>query len=222
MICALTTLSLVSCDESTGGYTRITYYPSITILGEPSTVVYLGENYVDGGCLVEMNGKDVTDQATITSNVNTNAVGIYSVTYSATNEDGFSKSSSRTVIVANPGNFATVYKGESEYGTRHYYGAPIIISERADGSFLIDDITGGFYFHGRYPGYEPSYDFHAESVLTLETDNSITLVSVGSWYFAGNPLSITTGEYDPVSGNITLVLDFAGTPFYVNLTPVTK
>jgi hypothetical protein len=222
MICTLTTLSLVSCDESTDGYTRITYYPSITILGESSVVVYVGETYVDEGCLVELNGEDATDQAIIKSTVNTSTPGIYSVTYSAVNEDGFAKSASRTVIVANQGHFATVYEGESQYGTRHYYGAPIIISEHTGGNFLIDDLMGGFYFHGRYPGYEPTYDFHAEAILTLEADNSITLGTVGSWYFSSTTATITTSEYDPATGNIALVLDFGGTPFYVNLTPVTK
>lgn len=209
-------------DETSAGVTRITYYPTITVLGDPIAVVNKGETYTDAGVYVEQNGEDVSDQAIITSNVNTDAIGVYTVEYKAVNEDGFSASASRNVYVIDPTSFATVYAGESKFGSRHYYDAPVVINDNGDGTYTIDDIAGGFYWHGRYPGLEPAYDFHAEAVIKLETDNTITLLSEGSWYWDPDFPTITDGTYDPGTKTITLDLDFAGTPMYVTLVAISK
>ena len=219
----LVALFATSCEKvTTEGLTRITYYPTITVLGDAETVVNVGETYTDAGCSAMLNGEDVTEQVVVSSDVDTDAMGIYTVKYSVTNEDGFSSSASRTVYVVNSGNFNNLYWGESQFGSRHYYNAPICISDNGDGTYQIDDILGGFYFNGRYPGYEPTYDFHAEADVTLEADNTITLLGVGSWYFESEPLAIVTGTFDSTTGTVSLELDFAGDPFYVTLTPITK
>jgi len=217
----LAAVALAGCHETTSdGLTKITYYPTITVLGDAEVIVHLGDTYTDDGCYVDLNGEDFTDQATTSSNVNSNQIGIYTVSYSAVNEDGFSASASRTVYVVNPNSFASVYYGESAYGTRHYYDAPILIKQRSDGTYLIDDLAGGFYFYGRYPGYEPSYDFHLEAVLSLEADNSVSLLQVGSWYWSGTAMELTSGSFDPDTQTITLELSFGGTPMYVTLTGI--
>jgi hypothetical protein len=217
----LAAIALTGCHkDSTDGLTKITYYPTITVLGDPVVVVLEGSTYTDEGCYVDLNGEDFTDQATTSSNVDASKIGIYTVTYSAVNEDGFAASASRKVYVVNPNSFASVYYGESAYGTRHYYDAPIIITQRANGTYLIDDLAGGFYFYGRYPGYEPTYDFHLEAVLVLEADNSVSLAGIGSWYWDGNTMELTSGTFDPDTQTITLELDFGGTPMYVTLTGI--
>jgi len=139
--------------------------------------------------------------------------------YSAMNKDNFSTSVSRTVMVINPNGLASAYFGESQYGSRHYYDAPITIYDKGNGTYTIDDLAGGFYCYGRYPGYEPTYDFHLEAVIKLNADNTIELVSCngGDWYW-GDPISITSGTYDPATGKVTLVEEFSGTPMYVTLT----
>ena len=218
----LITVWFVSCHEiTTEDVTRITYYPSITILGDELAIIIKGTAYTDAGCTVDLNGKDVTDQVITVSNVNPNAVGMYSVTYTAVNEDGFSVSARRDVFVVNPNSFASVYWGESMYGVRHYYDAPILIKERSDGTYLIDDLAGGFYFWGRYPGYEDAgYDFHLEAILKLEADNTITLVKLGSWYWNSTAMSMTSGTFDPDTQTIKFNLVFGGSPMQVILTGV--
>jgi hypothetical protein len=217
----LATVLFAGChDDTTEGVTTITYYPSITILGDATVIVNQGTTYTDAGCKVDLNGIDITEEATTKSNVDTDKLGIYSVSYSATNEDGFSVSVERRVLVINPNSFASVYWGESILGDRHYYDAPIVITERSDGTYLIDDLAGGFYFHGRYPGYEPSYDFHLEAILELHADNSISLPDIGSWYWDGTEVSLTSGSFDPDTQTVTMELDFGGSPLYVTLTGV--
>jgi hypothetical protein len=134
------------------------------------------------------------------------------------NEDGFSAYASRSIMVVNPNSMASAYLSTCQYGTRVYNDLHIMVSDLGDGQYLIEDLMGGFYCKGRYPGYEAAgYDFYAEAVLQLNNDNSISLVSVGSHYWGGE-FAITEGTYEPETGTITLVLDWDGDPFYVTLT----
>lgn len=217
---AVVALSFASCEKDTEGVTGITYYPVITVNGGEEVVVKVGSSYTDEGCTVVLNGEDVSEIASAVSDVNTQEMGIYTVTYSAVNEDGFSASAARTVYVVNPGQFNTVYYAETTYGSRHYTNAPVIISALGDGEYAIDDILGGFYWFGRYPGYEPTYDFHAEAKIKLNGDNTISLLEVGSFYFDSNEIAIKSSEYNTETGAISLILDFGGADFTLNLTPI--
>lgn len=216
MLLALGVITLASCDKDTEGLSRITTYAVLEMNGESFMKVNVGGSFNDPGCVATMGGEDVTDQIQVNSNVDTSKPGFYNVNYVVYNDDGFPASASRTVMVVDPNNFAGVYLGESEFGSRHYYDAPINITKRADGTFLIDDLAGGFYCYGRYPGYEPTYDFHLEAILQLNADNTIEVLAQGSWYW-GDPMEDVSGSYDPATGTIKLVMDY-GAPFYVTLT----
>lgn len=216
MLLALGVITLASCDKDTEGLSRITTYAVLEMNGESFVKVNVGGSFNDPGCVATMGGEDVSDQIQVNSNVDTSKPGFYNVNYVVYNDDGFPASASRTVMVVDPNNFAGVYLGESEFGSRHYYNAPINITKRADGTFLIDDLAGGFYCYGRYPGYEPTYDFHLEAILQLNADNTIEVLAQGSWYW-GDPMEDVSGSYDPATGTIKLVMDF-GAPFYVTLT----
>lgn len=216
MLLALGVITLASCDKDTEGLSRITTYAVLEMNGESFVKVNVGGSFNDPGCVATMGGEDVTDQIQVNSNVDTSKPGFYNVNYVVYNDDGFPASASRTVMVVDPNNFAGVYLGESEFGSRHYYNAPINITKRADGTFLIDDLAGGFYCYGRYPGYEPTYDFHLEAILQLNADNTIEVLAQGGWYW-GDPMEDVSGNYDPATGTIKLVMDF-GAPFYVTLT----
>lgn len=216
MLLALGVITLASCDKDTEGLSRITTYAVLEMNGESFVKVNVGGSFNDPGCVATMGGEDVSDQIQVNSNLDTSKPGFYNVSYVVYNEDGFPASASRTVMVVDPNNFASSYLGESEFGARHYYNAPINITKRADGTYLIDDLAGGFYCYGRYPGYEPTYDFHLEAILQLNADNTIEALAQGSWYW-GDPMEAVSGSYDPATGTIKLVMDF-GAPFYVTLT----
>ena len=216
MLLALGVITLASCDKDTEGLSRITTYAVLEMNGESFVKVNVGGSFNDPGCVATMGGEDVSDQIQVNSNLDTSKPGFYNVSYVVYNEGGFPASASRTVMVVDPNNFASSYLGESEFGARHYYNAPINITKRADGTYLIDDLAGGFYCYGRYPGYEPTYDFHLEAILQLNADNTIEALAQGSWYW-GDPMEDVSGSYDPATGTIKLVMDF-GAPFYVTLT----
>lgn len=217
---ALLVACVASCGKDTEGVTGITYYPTITLTGD-TTILKLGETYKEPGVKAVLNGEDITDKLTITDNIDNTVPGVYEVSYSAVNADGFSSATKRVVVVANPGKFDNVYYSKAKYGSNEFLDLfPIIIYDNGDGTYSINDIMGGYYSLGRYPGYEAyGYDFWAEADLTLDGSN-IILNSVGSWQFGKYPVNITSGTFNESDGSVVLVLDFDGDPFYVTLRPV--
>lgn len=210
---------LTSCGEDESeGLSRITYYAILELNGEANMTTQIGEAYNDPGCKATMAGEDVSDQIVSTGTVNTGTIGFYKLNYSVVNPDGFMASAVRTVAVVDRNNFASTYFGESEYGKRHFYNAPITISDLGDGTYLINDVLGGFYSYGRYPGYDAmGYDFFLEAILKLNADNSIEIVQLGSWYWGDDVPTLLSGSYDPATGTVVLNMDF-GAPFTVVLT----
>ena len=216
MALAVASFTMTSCsDDESEGKSRITYYAILDMNGDANMSTPLGQAFNDPGCVATMAGEDVSDQIVTTGSVNTNALGFYTINYKVVNPDGFSASASRTVAVVDKNNFASTYWGESQYGARHYFNAPISITSQGGNTYLINDILGGFYAYGRYPGYP--YDFLLEALITLNDDNSISLVEFGDWYWGDDVPDLIDGSYDPAAGTITLNMDF-GAPFTVVLT----
>ena len=131
--------------------------------------------------------------------MDTSKGGFYTLTYTAVNKDNFAASVERTVMVKNPNGIASAYFAE----TSQYSGAPITITDLGDGTYEIDDVMAGYYFFYKYPGYEPTYDFHLETVFKLNNDNTLTPVKSGSWYFSGTPPTLASGSYDPATGKVS-------------------
>lgn len=218
IVCAAAIFVLGSCQKlTTEGVTRTTYYPVLGLEGDDPYVIVKGQSYVEPGFTATLNGEDVSDGVTVSSNVDNSTPGIYSVTYSAVNEDGFSASISRDVYVLNPGGIDNVYSSDCYMGSRAYSGLPIVITQVAADTYMVEDLCGGFYCYGRYPGYEPTYDFHAETLFKINADNTITLGAAGSWYFKSSfDYNNFTGTYDPETG----VIDYFFDDLYVTLTPL--
>lgn len=217
IVCAAALFVTGSCQKlTTEGLTRTTYYPIIELDGG-EVFLSKGAAYVEPGFKATLNGEDVSSSVTVTSNVNTAVPGAYSVIYSAVNSDGFSASEVRPVYVINPGGIDNLYFGSCSMGTRSYKNLfPIVINEVSSGVYEIDDLCGGFYCFGRYPGYEPSYDFHADTRFKIEADNSLTILAAGDWYFRSSfDYGNVTGQFDPATG--TFDYDFDG--LQVNLVP---
>ena len=218
MIIALVSFALTSCgDKESEGLSRFTYYPILEMKGDAYITTPVGSTFNDPGCVALLNGEDVSDQIQISGSVNTSVVGFYKLGYTVVNSDGFPASATRTVAVVDKNNFASAYFGESQYGTRHYYNAPIAIKKNADGTYTIEDILGGFYCYGRYPTYLGQLDFFLDAVIKLNDDNTIDLVEYGDWYWGDDVPDFLDGLYDPATGTVSINLDF-GSPFTVRLT----
>ena len=204
-------------DVTTAGFTDITYFPTLTVLGDPVVIVDKGANYQDAGAEATLNGEDVTDQIETTSNVDTSTPGIYTVSYKITNADGISRSGLRTVYVADPtpsiisSGVHTVADGTyrlwlSDGKIVNFSGYNIIILQTEPGKFYISDFMGGYY--DQRAGYGSNYAM--SGYFQLNADNTITPLSsiVPGW---GDSMDdISASAVDPATGRITYTMGYAG------------
>ena len=121
------------------------------------------------------------------------------------------------MYVLNPGGIDNVYMSHARMGSRDYNNLPIVISKVSDGVYELEDLCGGFYCYGRYPGYEPTYDFHADVQFSLAEDGSFIIKKIGNWYFKNSfNYENITGGYDAETG----IFDYDFDDLLVTLTPL--
>ncbi len=220
---ALVILSMASCVKFESGDTRTTYYADITLDGGSVYVHERGEAFVDPGYNAVLNGEDVNASVVITSNVDVNASGIYSINYSVTNPDGFTSSVTRTVVVMSSTDpvegFYTVDGATSNRnGAPGYYdGNQVIVlcTDPATGVYNLSCGLGGYYEQGR--GYGSAYA--ADTYIEMSADNT-TFTYVDS-YVAGWGDSIESMEdcvFDAATGTMSWTANYAGMAFHVEMT----
>lgn len=157
----------ISCSEdSTGDVSRVTNYPLIELLGDQIVIVKKGEAFTDPGVIVTEGGVEIPYTVTTTGNyrggttLDTNVEDNYTITYTATNQDGFSGSVTRTVIVADQGDLINSIAGlylstvtrngvlTAQYTDLEY----VLIWKNANGTYQMSDGIGGYYSIGRAYG----------------------------------------------------------------------
>jgi hypothetical protein len=79
------------------GISKVTYYPILTLTGNSIIAIANGTAYTDPGIKAEAAGAEVP--VTTTGFVDVGKDAVYTLTYSATNADGYSASATRTVVV---------------------------------------------------------------------------------------------------------------------------
>ena len=216
LISALALVNLTSCDKDSEGLTQITTYAVITLEGGPLVKVNKGAAFTDPGYTAMQGAEDVTGNVTVSGNVNTNKCGFYTITYRCVNPDGFPATEQRTVMVVDPNSPASAYLSSVKYGSRSYSNLHIMITDNGDGTYSIDDLAGGLYCQGRYPGYEAyGYDFWYDADNLSISPNGVSLVGGmgdGSNWYWGEPLDVVNGKYDPQTGKISYGAAFGGDP----------
>lgn len=95
---------LFSCNKTdfnypdgTVGSSKIVYFPSVAIKGDRLVIIAQGSTFTDPGVDALLNGAPV--QFNTAGTVDANTPGVYDLTYSATNPEGFAASDWRTVVV---------------------------------------------------------------------------------------------------------------------------
>jgi len=218
LLLASTLLVFTSCndDEDALTDTRLTYYPQIELEGEDVMVVPLGSAFNDPGCSATLNGEDRSGDVVVSGSVDANEVGFYDIYYSLTNEDGFSASTSRTVIVYDP-NISTDISGDYavQGGSYRYWfssgaivnfsGQSISVSPFLPGIFYVSDLIGGYY--DQRVGYGP--DYAMGGYVSIDSNNNITALSgyVPGWGDSYD--KFYNGTYNPETGEITYDIDYA-------------
>lgn len=106
LILFLCALIAVSCDkelESEGIATGTIAFPSVIVLGPSQVVLVAGETFDDPGAQAFLGTDEISEQLVVSSDVDVNVPGVYSIVYSVAtvNElgDESVSSGSRTVLV---------------------------------------------------------------------------------------------------------------------------
>lgn len=200
-------VTLTSCDnDSSAGKTSITYYPVLSLNGSEEMSVDKGTSFSDPGCAAELNGEDVSSKVVTSGSVDTNQSGVYTVTYTVTNADGFSASKSRTVVVTDPndpreGIFYSDASSYRDYSGQKAFGSSfkvIITASETGQSYHVTDFFGGWY--SQRAGYGSKYNM--EGNMSVAADGSLSLVysSIAGW---GDSLNDLTGTFDVATGTYT-------------------
>ena len=144
-------MAFTGCEIAEPIESEITYYPELELIGEEIFLVEEGNTFEDPGITAQVEGEDVPFE--VNNEVDTSTPGMYTVTYEATNEDGFSVTIDRTVVVyEDNGTVAGYWHGSSGNGT----GFPILVSSTDDPNvFEITDVLAGHYEYG--VNYGPAY-----------------------------------------------------------------
>ena len=191
-------LGLTSCSKDQHTDTRVTNYIVLTINGDEVVYVNAGDTYVNP--------------------VDTKVIGPYTVTYKATNEDGFSSSANRYVYVGEP-LVGTVSPGsyrQNSAGTiTKWSGYDIDMLTDGNGKYWVEDLLGGYY--EQRAGYGSAYSM--KGFLQVNADNTVDLVGGGDVAGWGDHYDdFKDGKYDPATKTISYDVVYAGMDFNVILT----
>lgn len=209
MLC-LSSFALTSCNDDNDELTdaKVTYYPTLEIQGAKFVEVPIGTTYTELGCKGVLRGEDCTSGIVTSGTVDVNTPGLYNINYTYTNEQGYKKSTQRTVAVCDPtittdiaGDY-TVQEGTyRSYNNKNadFKGFSVKITRLAPGLFYINDLMAGYY--GQGVGYGAQAEL--TGYLQLMSDNSIKLISsyVSAWGDSAN--SFENAKYDAATGTIS-------------------
>lgn len=216
---------LVSCEkDSSMDDSRLTYYVAFALKGDAIMLVTVNTPYVDPGVTATLNGADAASRVKVTGDVvNPNTIGLYNVTYSAVNDDGFKTSVTRKVIVCNPavttdisGTYTTVSPTHRlrAGATVNYSGYDITVTKIAPGFFYVSDFFGGYY--DQRAAYGANYAM--TGYVKLNTDNTIGVLSSSVKGWGDSLTSFAGGVYNPTTKSLYWEAGYAGTmTFYVTL-----
>lgn len=228
-------VALVSCQKEDHAVNQtITYYPEITLTNGNTVAHQVGTPWVDPGVTAILQGNDVTSQLDIVDEVDPDNSGIYTVKYSFTNKDGFSRSAVRTVVVydvanANDTDITGTYNtttlvtvnssGEVVRDWNNFLGSfnysEKITAGPGPGLFYMQDMMVGFYESFYNGGYGSNYAYKA--FLQLNKDNSFALLNgddIDPW---GDPIFLRDGvsHYDSETGTVVLGWHYGGSSTYI-------
>lgn len=212
IILAFSILLISSCTKEpvTEGLSRTTFFADLTMAGDALIFHPLGDAFNDPGVTAKENGAEIN--VDVTGSVDINVPGFYTISYSATNSDGFSSSISRTIIVYESGDYVGIYDG-TRVGRN---GGLVLISTNAGGGYDVSDLLAGYYEYGR--GYGNAYA--APSTLMID---GTTVTSVGGVCGFG-PVEISDGTIseDLKIFNWTSTLTDFDFGFDIELTKITN
>lgn len=217
-------LILTSCDPSVdapGSFddSSVTYLPLITLEGGDVVLDCNVTSYSDPGAVASAGGQEIelitNTSGTYFGSSEVNGPDIYSVSYSAYNDDGIPATGFRSVTWP-PCNgdlvtdIAGVYNVTSLVRTPGYATSdigPILIRDMGSGVYAISDAIGGWYEHE----YGYGSDYAAKGLTIIANDisaNDFTLNNTTSTLPWGGTVQLSAFSVDSGSGTISITTEW--------------
>lgn len=157
---------ITGCEKDYDSFiTKVTYYPTIEVIGDQFMTNPLGEPFTDPGVIVTI-GDEQVEPDEVTGSVDVNTPGVYTITYSKVNEDGFSATEHRYVGVIDPGVIGNDFSGEYQ---RTQYGS----NTTPSGIAVWTKITEGLYTNNNVGGVPDNNSFVYDVYVFNVIDNKI-------------------------------------------------
>lgn len=137
--CLLGMIVILGACESTdtANVSFVTTYPVIELEGDEIMVVGLGTGYTEPGAVAKVGDEEVTLETVGT--VDSNSPGVYPVNYTAKNSDGFSRTTSRQVVIYDPATDAVDLSGSY---LRAATGVTVTVTKIGPSTYHINDAGG--------------------------------------------------------------------------------
>ena len=131
-------LLLDACESTdTAHVSYVTTYPTITLEGDEIMVLGVGTGYSEPGAIAKV-GEDEVEIVTEGA-VNPDAPGVYPISYTAVNIDGFSRTATRQVVVYDPATDAVDLSGSY---VRAATGVTVTVTKIGPSTYHINDAGG--------------------------------------------------------------------------------
>ena len=128
----------INNTEDNVGISRVTRFPVFNMQGDRYMSIVQGGTYTEPGVTAKEGTADLT--VTTTGSVDVNTVGVYDITYTATNKDGFPGTVTRTIAILPSAEQAGVnIAGDYKYATS---SAVSHIVKLAPGFYKTDNVWG--------------------------------------------------------------------------------
>ena len=142
----LLAVAFTSCEEkTTEDISRVTYFPEFNLKGDDPYFINVNNPpaaYEDPGAVVTEGGEEIEFESE--ANVDVDNLGYYAVSYSATNQDGYSATAQRSVVVGCPDDPEKTLNVADSAQSSFGFSYQISVEQTGIGKYTIDDITGFF------------------------------------------------------------------------------
>lgn len=182
--------------EGTVGISKITYFPVLTMSGDQYITVPVGGTYTEPGVTAKEGETDLT--VTTSGSVDVSTPGVYDLTYSALNKDGFSASVRRWVVVYETDTEAAAHDFSGTY-LRPLTGVTNTWEKLAPGVYKVNNPGGAATGGGLTVILFNPTGFIVDIPEQVATDGNLTS-STDETYSPGPPATYSMKIVNPTYG----------------------
>ncbi len=185
--------------SGTVGISKIIYFPNIAINGDRIMSIIEGSTFTDPGAKAILQGQTITYLTTYqvdggsTASLDVNTPGVYTITYTAANSEGYTASDWRIVVVAPSGLDADPVVSKNDFSGTYLRAATGVTStwtKLATGVYKVEN-AGGSAGVGKYVVAVNYSGFDIKIPMQNDPDFGGDVSSSDATYMPGPPATYT-------------------------------